>query len=53
MIPMPLHQVVGFASIFPNVADRSVGIDALGVSPWDGADLVWLAQTLRRRVRDS
>jgi hypothetical protein len=29
MIQMPLHQVIGFASIFPTIADRSVGIDAL------------------------
>jgi hypothetical protein len=32
MIQMPLHQVVGFASIFPDFADRSVWLDALGSS---------------------
>ncbi|NJM91548.1 MAG: hypothetical protein HC861_01745 [Rhodospirillaceae bacterium] len=30
MIQMPLHYLFGFTSISPNIADRSVWIDALG-----------------------
>jgi hypothetical protein len=36
MIQMPLHQIAGFASIFPNFADRSVWIDALALMPLPG-----------------
>lgn len=45
MIHEPLHYLFGFASIFPNIADRYVGIDALG------AGSVAKRHDLLRRIR--
>jgi hypothetical protein len=46
MIQMPLQQVVGFASIFPDVADRSVWIDAP-----DEVDIMQERKEMSRRSR--